>query len=138
MKPLPLLARYAAALLLTLAGCATTAVGTAREGSYTLRPGQQMEPASNTRLIYESFSDSRCPIGGTCIWAGELVYHFRLTSPRSTESFKLRPEDPAFVSTTLHGARIELDPASIPPAPRSDAKDLQPYPVTLKITAPKP
>lgn len=136
MRTLSLTLLLAAALPCILAGCASSAIGPVRDGSYTLLPGQHVELANKTVLTYESYSDSRCPPNMRCIWAGELVYHFSLTSPKPTEAFTLGPAKTVHVSSALNSASIALDTASVPPTPLADAAPAS-YTVKLNVSSSK-
>jgi hypothetical protein len=119
---------------LALAGCASAPL---KDGTYPLQPHQRVALSGNTTLTYDSFSDSRCPANARCVWAGRLSFQFVLDGPDGAEEFALGPDQLTATPNTLHGARIALDPASIPPARNSAATrpgDI--IPVTLRITNP--
>ena len=40
-------------------------------------------------LSVEKINDSRCPIGGVCVWAGEAVVEFHLITPKDKYDFTL-------------------------------------------------
>ncbi len=65
-----------AALLVVpgLAGCTTPAVTASLGEPFTLGPGQSASiPGEDLTVRFaEVVSDSRCPAGVTCIWAGEV------------------------------------------------------------------
>jgi hypothetical protein len=128
------LPRPLALLLMTmLAGCATAPL---REGVYPLRPAQSVALARDIILKYDSYSDSRCPVNTRCIWAGRLIFRFLIDGPDGAEEFTLGPDQPTAAPASLHGARVALDTAAIPPA--RAAGTMRPgdiIPVTLKITA---
>lgn len=114
-----------------LAACAAAPVAGA---SYPLQPGQHATLANGMSLTYDSFSDSRCPAGTQCVWAGRLTLRFILAGPDGQEEFTLGPDQPQAAPAALRGARITLDPAAIPPA-RIGARPAAAFPVTLTISA---
>lgn len=119
-------------VLLGLAGCAAAPV---KDGTYPLQPNQRVALSANTTLTYDSFSDSRCPANARCIWAGRLSFQFVLNGPDGREEFSLGPDQPAATPKMLHGARIALDPGSIPPVRSTNAtRPGDVIPVTLNIT----
>jgi hypothetical protein len=133
---LPPLSLLLAALPALLSACASLhAGGSPSAGSYTLQPAQRATIAPGATLTYDSFSDSRCPPGVQCIWAGELVYRFRLATPKVAESFSLTPAKPVYVSQALGGTRIALDTQTLP-APPPPGAALQLPPVTLTVSRP--
>lgn len=114
-----------------LAACAPTPI---RSATYVLRPDQSIDLARGVRLTYDSFSDSRCPPNARCVWAGRLIFRFVLDGPDGPEEVTLGPDQPSATPAALHGARMALDPAAIPPA--RGGNTLRPgdgVPVTLKI-----
>lgn len=120
--------------LLGLAGCAGAPL---KDGAYPLQPNQRVALSADTTLTYDSFSDSRCPPNTRCIWAGRLRFEFVLDGPEGRESFALGPDQLAATPKSLHGARVALDPASIPPVRNSHAtRPGDVIPVTLTITSP--
>ncbi|MGJ7915758.1 hypothetical protein ACI48D_09815 [Massilia sp. LXY-6] len=122
--------------LLVLTGLSACAGAPLKDGTYPLQPGQRVALSGNTTLTYDSFSDSRCPANARCIWAGRLSFRFVLDGPEGAEEFSLGPDQLAATPTSLHGARVALDPGSIPPA-RSSVATRPGYviPVTLTITS---
>jgi hypothetical protein len=121
------------AILPLLAGCAATPP---HEGVYPLRPEQSVVLARDLVLTYDSFSDSRCPANTRCIWAGRLMFRFLIEGPDGVEEFTLGPDQPTATPAALHGARVALDTAAIPPA--RAAGTIRPgdvIAVTLKISA---
>jgi hypothetical protein len=121
-------------VFLALAGCASAPL---KDGTYPLQPHQRVALSGNTTLTYDSFSDSRCPANARCIWAGRLSFQFVLDGPDGTEEFTLSPDQLTATPGTLHGTRVALDPASIPPARNSTAtRPGDVIPVTLRITNP--
>ena len=121
-------------VFLALAGCASTPL---KDGIYPLQPHQRVTLSGNTTLTYDSFSDSRCPPNARCVWAGKLSFQFVLDGPDGAEEFALGPDQLAALPKTLHGARVALEPSSIPPARNSSAtRPGDVIPVTLRITHP--
>ncbi len=121
-------------VLLGLAGCAAAPL---KDGAYPLQPNQRVALSGNTTLTYDSFSDSRCPANARCIWAGRLSFQFVLNGPEGREEFSLGPDQLTVAPKSLHGARVALDPASIPPIRNTNAtRPGDVIPVTLKITSP--
>lgn len=135
MMPSRYLARlFVAFLAAALAGCAAAPV---RDGVYPLRPEQSVALSHDLTLTYDSFSDSRCPANARCVWAGRLSFQFVLEGPGGREEFSLGPDQPSATPASLHGARVSLDPAGIPPV-RNAAATRPGYviPVTLKVSTP--
>jgi hypothetical protein len=131
--PLPI-AIVASIPLLGLAACASAPL---KDGTYPLQPHQRVALSSNTTLTYDSFSDSRCPANARCIWAGRLSFQFVLDGPGGVEEFSLGPDQLSATPTSLHGARVTLDPATIPPVRSSSVwRPGDVISVTLKITSP--
>jgi hypothetical protein len=123
---------------LVLTGLTACASAPLKDGTYPLQPGQHVALSGNTTLTYDSFSDSRCPANARCIWAGRLSFRFVLDGPDGIEEFALGPDQLAATPKSLHGARVALDPASIPPARTTNAtRPGDVIPVTLKITSPR-
>jgi len=121
-------------VLLGLAGCAAAPL---KDSIYPLQPNQRVALSGTTTLTYDSFSDSRCPANARCIWAGRLSFQFVLDGPDGREEFSLGPDQLAATPKSLHGARVALDPASIPPIRTTNAtRPGDVIPVTLKITSP--
>jgi hypothetical protein len=77
-------------VLLTLAGCAgTPTVAPLRAGSYPMKPAETIDIGGGARVRYDAFSDSRCPTGAQCIWAGKVTYSFTVLSAAGNEAFAL-------------------------------------------------
>jgi hypothetical protein len=124
-------------VLIALAGLAACAAAPLRNGTYPLQPHQRVAVSGNTTLTYDSFSDSRCPANARCIWAGKLSFQFVLDGPDGAEEFTLGPDQLVATPKSLHGARVALDPASIPPARNTSAtRPGDVIPVTLRIINP--
>jgi hypothetical protein len=123
--------------LLVLTGLSACASAPLKDGIYPLQPGQRVALSGNTTLTYDSFSDSRCPANARCVWAGRLSFRFVLDGPAGKEEFALGPDQLAAMPKSLAGARVALDPSSIPPARTTYAtRPGDVIPVTLKITNP--
>jgi hypothetical protein len=120
-----------------LAGLSACAGAPLKDGTYPLQPRQRVALSGNTTLTYDSFSDSRCPANARCIWAGRLSFQFVLDGPGGREEFSLGPDQLSAAPRSLHGARVALDPASIPPARNGAAtRPGDVIPVTLKVSTP--
>jgi hypothetical protein len=132
MTPLRLLL---ATLPLMLCACAGTgAAGPSAPQRVTLQPGQQLDLGGGARLTYESVTDSRCPPTLKCIWAGELLYHFKLATPGATDSFSLGPANADHI-TPASATRVSLDISKVPP-PQQPGAALTLHPVTLTVSHP--
>lgn len=105
------------AVSLALTACASNGGGPAPgNGPLRLVPHQTATLAPGVTLTYDSVSDSRCPPGVKCIWAGRLDYRFTLRSGEAVETFALAPDNTSHVSPLLPGARIDLDTTAVPAA----------------------
>jgi hypothetical protein len=119
---------------LALAGCASAPL---KDGTYPLQPRQRVALSGKTTLTYDSFSDSRCPPNARCVWAGRLSFQFVLDGPDGSEEFSLGPDQLVATPRLLHGVRVALDPASIPPARNTTTtRPGDVIPVTLRISKP--
>lgn len=117
-----------------LGACAATGpAGSVKNGQYTLLQGQSVRLAPQLTLHFDSIDDSRCPTGATCVWAGEIRYHFTLRSA-AHEPFVLSERAPAFSSSRLKGLCVALDKPQAPPLPRVGAAPPN-YPVTLEVSS---
>ena len=86
-------------------------------GTLTLAVGQSVLVAPSIFLKVEKIvSDSRCPTGVTCVWAGETDIALSLKSGSDSEVFRL--SDSAR-SKTINGLRFTL--VSVDPYPRAEA-----------------
>jgi hypothetical protein len=119
-----------ATLPLTLCACANSGAGAGGPHRYTLQPGQQLDIGAEAKLTYDSVSDSRCPPGMKCIWAGELLYHFTLATPTASEAFALGP---ARTEHVAGNTRVTLDTSRLPP-PQQPGAALVLHPVTLTVS----
>ena len=122
MKPIAMLARVVCALILySLAGCAGTAIEQPlRSGSYPLAEHQSVALTGAVSIRYDSFTDSRCPKGAMCIWAGKVSYHFTLTSKAGSETFALDYEGEQFASKTLPGVSFGISFAGVRERPLAE------------------
>jgi len=74
-------------MLLAISGCSEPAIDEVTlDTEFTLSVGQSVSVAGEgLQLTFvEVVSDSRCPSGATCIWAGEASCLIELTTPEST------------------------------------------------------
>lgn len=122
MKRLAMWARLlCATVLYSLAGCAgTTLDQPLRGGSFPLALHQTVALSPTVSVRYDSFTDSRCPPGAMCIWAGKVSYNFTLASKASTEKFALDYEGDEAVSTTLPGVRFGISFAGVKNRPLAE------------------
>jgi len=75
------------AALLAIAGCSSPdTIEALPDIEFTLTPGQTADIAGEDLSIkfVEVVSDSRCPTGATCIWAGEASCLIEITSGGAT------------------------------------------------------
>jgi hypothetical protein len=121
--------------VLPVALCACADPRPAAPQTVTLARGQHADIGQGATLAYDSYSDSRCPKGVWCVWAGELVYRFTVTTSATSESFAVVLPNTRHVSAALGGARIALDPARVPPPPHDGTVPAQ-YSVTLSVSRP--
>lgn len=121
-----------AALPFALSACAVPHA--AAPVQVTLAPGERASIGQGETIIYDSYSDSRCPKGVWCVWSGELIYRFTVVTPKASESFAITLPNTRRVSSALGGARIALDPARVPP-PHEGSSPAQ-YAVTLTVSRP--
>ncbi|MES2756457.1 MAG: hypothetical protein V4693_03710 [Pseudomonadota bacterium] len=103
MKRIAMWARLlCASVLYSLAGCAGTPLEQPlRAGSFPLVPQQAVALSASVSVRYDGFTDSRCPPGALCIWAGKVSYNFVLTSKAGAEKFALDYEGDRFDSKLL-------------------------------------
>jgi hypothetical protein len=87
--------------------------------------------------------DSRCPSGAICVWAGEAVVTFRITSGDSTAEVTLsdckncpvvsgRGSNPASFSLNGHTYRLSL--VEVTPYPKLNQQKKIDYKATIQIT----
>ena len=100
--------------------------------SVTLQPERTVAIGPNATLRYDGVSDSRCPPGKKCVWAGELAYKFTLTGPAGNELFGLTADKPVFDLTSMPGVRIALGQGDMPP-PVAAGAPATTLPVTVNI-----
>ena len=141
---------HAIAACALLAGCAnspsptpttpstTTPASPTKEqpmnSSVTLQPERTVAVSPNANLRYDGVSDSRCPPGMKCVWAGELAYQFTLSGPAGNEMFGLTAAKPAFDLTSIPGVRIALGQGDTPPPVAAAGTPPAAMPVTVNIT----
>jgi len=79
-------------------------------------------------------SDSRCPTGVSCIWAGEVKCRVEITRGQDNELLELvQPGgSPGFVSTSYHEYRIDFDILPYPEAGKETNRNV--YRLKVKIT----
>lgn len=108
-------------VLYSLVGCAGTPVtAPVAGGSYPLAEHQSVALSPTVSVRYDSFSDSRCPPGAMCIWAGKVSYNFTLTSPAGAEKFALDYEGARHDSTTLPGISFGISFAGVRNRPAAE------------------
>jgi hypothetical protein len=131
LRLLPWLPMFA--ISLALSACASEGGGAGPgNGPLRLMPHDSATLAPGVTLTYDSVSDSRCPPGVKCIWAGRLDYRFTLKSGNTVENFSLAPDKASHTSALLPGQRIELDTSAIPAAAQPPvAADKQPVLIRL-------
>lgn len=122
---------------MALGACASDGGGPAApaNGPFRLVPHESATLAPDVTLTYDSVSDSRCPPGVQCIWAGKLEYRFTLKSASAVETFALAPENTSHTSALLPGARIELDTAAVPAAAQAQTPAEQ-HAVVIRLARP--
>ena len=103
-----------ASIAYSLAGCAGIATDMPlQSGSHPLAEHQAVALTPTVSVRYDSFTDSRCPKGAMCIWAGKVSYNFTLTSQAGSESFALDYEGDRFASKTLPGVNFGISFAGV-------------------------
>ena len=116
-----------------LAACAVPSSPSAAPNSVSLLPAASAPIGPGASLRFDSVADSRCPRNVVCIQAGELRYHFTLTSGAGSEAFSLTPEAPS-ADLPKSGKRIALRAAQAPvPLRDANAPPAAPQSVTLTI-----
>ena len=114
----------AVAVLLASAGCSEPAVEQVDPGTeFTLSVGEGATIAGeDLQVVFvEVISDSRCPTGATCIWAGEASCLIDITDGDATQS-KVLTQPGASTPATTDYASYEI------------AFDILPYPELGKET----
>ena len=110
-----------ASISYSLAGCAGIATEMPlQSGSHPLAEHQSVALTSSVSVRYDSFTDSRCPKGAMCIWAGKVSYNFTLASPAGKESFALDYEGAHFASKTLPGVNFGISFAGVRERPLAE------------------
>ncbi|MDB5962997.1 MAG: hypothetical protein JWP59_4291 [Massilia sp.] len=105
-------------VLYTLAGCAGMPAGAPlRDGSYPLTPGGSVAIGGGASVRYDAFTDSRCPKGAQCIWAGKVSYQFVLSSPAGTEPFALDYQGQRYDAKTMPKLHFEISFAGVSALP---------------------
>ena len=130
----------AVSLLVPLAGCSEPAADVVSlDTEFTLAVGQTATVAGEDLSIefVEVVSDSRCPKGATCIWAGEASCLIKLTASDSTLSKVLTQPGPSSPSTAVvAGYEITFDILPYPELGKQiDAKDYRLQMVVTKTPA---
>lgn len=101
-------------VLYTLAGCAgLPANAPLHNGSYPLKPTESVAIGGGATVRYDSFTDSRCPKGAQCIWAGKVSYSFVLSSAAGQEPFSLDYEGQRVDAKTLPGVSFGISFAGV-------------------------
>ena len=76
------------------------------DGVHVLAVGEETAIGPGTRLRFERIiSDSRCPAGVQCVWAGEVRIAMSVVSPGDTSAFELSGRENR---TTVQAFEIEL------------------------------
>lgn len=61
---------------------------------FALGVGEEAEVAPRTKLRFDRIvSDSRCPVGVQCVWAGEVRIALSLSAPGGSQSVELSEKD---------------------------------------------
>ena len=119
-----------ASIAYSLAGCAGIATEMpAQSGSHPLAEHQSAALTPTVSVHYDRFSDSRCPQGAMCIWAGKVSYHFTLASQAGMESFALDYEGAHYAAKTLPGVTFGISFAGVRERPIAE------HAVVLEVTA---
>jgi len=127
-----------------LGACAARAVSPASsEGPLRVAAGEPFTLAPGERAVIQGLevevvfrgveSDSRCPRGVTCVWAGDAAVAVVVRAAGKDETAQLHTHlDPKNV--TIGGARIEL--MGVTPYPSTEAKiEAKDYRATLRAEA---
>lgn len=118
-------------ILYTLAGCAGTPLLAAlADGSYPLKPGESVAIGGGASVRYDAFSDSRCPKGAQCIWAGKVSYAFTLRGAGGNEGFALDYAGQRVDASTLPGVRFGISFDAVNTLP------VEQHAVVLEVHAP--
>jgi len=101
-------------LAYSLAGCAGTPVlAPLQAGSYPMKPGESVAIGGGASVRYDAFSDSRCPTGAQCIWAGKVSYAFTLSGAGGAEAFALEYEGQRVAAKSLAGVNFGISFAGV-------------------------
>jgi len=98
----------------------------------SLLPTQSALLAPDTSLRLDQVADSRCPPDARCVWAGEVRFHFTLTSAAGAEAFSLTHAAPGAELAAAGGLRVTLGHTSVP-AKAALGTPMPDYPVTVTI-----
>lgn len=98
----------------------------------TLLPTNSAQLAPATSLRFDQVADSRCPPNARCIWAGEVRFHFTLTSAAGAEAFSLTHATPGVDLATAGGLHVTLGHTPVP-AKTAVGTPMPEYPVTVTI-----
>jgi len=98
----------------------------------TLLPTRSAQLAPDTSLRLDQVADSRCPPNARCVWAGEVRFHFTLTSGAGAEAFSLTEAAPGAELAAAGGLRVTLGHTSVP-AKAALGTPMPDYPVTVTI-----
>ena len=91
-------------LILSSAVCAAAQ----RETTASIRVGEQKTVAGRLKIHFqEVIDDSRCPIGTTCVWAGNAKVKLTLSVGRKRRDFELN-SNLAPTSIDYNGYRVKL------------------------------
>lgn len=127
MKRLPLLYITTAILLIAIAACTKNNTEVTDPSKVTLNNCSKAIANTSAYICFDSvISESRCPIGVVCIWAGYAMIKTSFHENGNTHSFRMMIPYinglGAVNDTTINGYRIVF-------------KDLSPYP---DMTKPSP
>lgn len=126
----------AIALTLLMATCASSpSAQPASPVTVVLAPGASKRvPDTDLTVKFEAVvSDSRCPTGAQCVWAGDVAVRIQMTVVNTPPATAVLHLNPSSAREVVHGGwRIQL--VDVTPAPtvegRARAED---YRVTLRI-----
>ncbi len=102
-----------------LAGCAETSSTYDLGQAFTLKPGQsaKIESEDLTLKFEKVLNDSRCPVGVTCIWEGQIQCLLTVKTPNKTEQITLTLSGSEDDASQLYGQyRIEFNVTPYPVA----------------------
>ena len=101
--------------------------------SVTLAPATTIPVDADVTLTYEGADDSRCPQGVACVWAGEIVYKFKLRTNAGAQAFRLTAAAPSFTSGASPALRVVLPTQAEAPPKLANAPALA-HPVTITLS----